>query len=94
MLKLEEPALSPIHLGGIKGPHPFAVIFNPDAGTDALLAYARGQLSILEDVLTALDDKAEDDLLPLALKAISTVASAAVDQAAEKLRNQYRGGAQ
>ncbi len=71
-----------IRIGSIEAP---AVVFNCKAGPADLLSYAHGQLVILDEVLRALMDKAEDTALPYALKSILDPATTALEIASQRM---------
>lgn len=64
---------------------PDAVHFNPAAGPIDLLAYAQGQMTILSELLLALQDTKEAAALPYALRSILEPATTAVELAASQL---------
>lgn len=65
---------------------PPAVVFNTGAGVPDLLAYAHGQLCILDEVLGALSSANGDEALPYALRAVLTPAMEAVNLAANAIQ--------
>jgi hypothetical protein len=62
-----------------------AVVFNCKAGPNELVSYAHGQLVILDEVLRALMDKAEDTALPYALRSILDPATTALELACRRM---------
>ena len=65
---------------------PPAVVFNAGAGVPDLLAYAHGQLCILDEVLGALSRADGDEALPYALRAVLAPAMEAVNLAANVIQ--------
>ncbi|MDR7331987.1 hypothetical protein [Roseateles asaccharophilus] len=83
-------AVTAIH-NAIRVTGPDAVVFNPAASPVDLLAYAQGQMTILSEMLLALQD-ADETALPYALRSVLELATAAVELAASRLLKEARHG--
>lgn len=83
-------AVTTIH-NGLRVTGPDAVVFNPDATSIDLLAYAHGQLTILSELLLALQD-GEDSALSYALRSVLEPATSALELAVSQLPSGVRHG--